>query len=82
MEKRKELRDDISIILHRAKDEHLGHVENKVKWTCYDSDKYEKRIITNEVNNTGLEIGSRMATNEGDTGQGSTDSSRARSFLK
>ena len=45
-------------------------VENNIRWTCYDSDKYEKRIITNTFDNTGgsNETGSRMVTPDGDSG--------------
>ena len=45
-------------------------VENNVRWTCYDSDKYEKRIITDTFDNTtgSSETGSRMVTPDGDSG--------------
>ena len=45
-------------------------VENNIRWTCYDSDKYEKRIITNTFDNTSgsNETGSRMVTPDGDSG--------------
>ena len=40
-----------------------------MRWACYDSDKYEKRIITDAFDNTtGSETGSRMVTPDGDSG--------------